>query len=266
MSKKVRWLLVSVVVLVATIGWTVYFSQSRLTPWHMKRMAEVREQLAVVHAEEQKAAQTHADKTEPPNAASPQQQNPAPQTTQPPSGAQPIPKELPNVFKVKFETSVGDFVVEIHKDWAPIGVERFAELLREGFYNDARFFRVVPNFVVQFGMAADPAVHAKWANKTIPDDPVKQQNRAGTITFAKTNSPNSRTTQLFINLKDNLPLDSMGFAPFGRVVEGMDVVKRINAEYGEQPNQGMIALRGNAYLQEQFPRLDYIKQVVYLGE
>jgi peptidyl-prolyl cis-trans isomerase A (cyclophilin A) len=164
-----------------------------------------------------------------------------------------------NVFKVKFECSNGTFVVEVHKDWAPLGAARFEELVKSGFFNNDRFFRVVPNFVVQFGLSGNPELDAKWHNNNIKDEPVKQSNTAGTITFAKSSMPNSRTTQIFINLKDNKPLDGMGFAPFGKVVEGMDVVRTINPQYGEAPDQGMIQSMGNAYLEKQFPKLDYIK-------
>ncbi len=164
-----------------------------------------------------------------------------------------------NVFKVKFECSNGNFVVECHKDWAPIGAARFEELVKGGFYNENRFFRVVPGFVVQFGLSGDPTVSAKWRESTIKDEPVKESNTVGTLTFAKSSLPNSRTTQLFINLVDNKRLDGMGFAPFAKVVEGMEVVKAISAKYGERPDQGLIQMQGNEYLKKQFPEMDYIK-------
>jgi len=170
------------------------------------------------------------------------------------------PATAPDVFKVKFECSNGDFVLEIHKDWAPIGVERFYEVCKEGVYNEARFFRVVPGFVVQWGIPSDPNVGAQWREANIKDDKPTQTNAPGTITFA-TSGPNSRTTQLFINYGDNGRLDGMGFAPFGKVVEGMDVVKAIYAQYGEEPNQGLIQSKGNAYLKSAFPKMDYIKTV-----
>ncbi|HWR35576.1 MAG TPA: peptidylprolyl isomerase, partial [Clostridia bacterium] len=153
-------------------------------------------------------------------------------------------------------------LVEVHRDWAPIGARRFEELVKAGYYNGARFFRVVPNFVVQFGLAADPAVTRKW-DKTIPDDPVLQTNRVGSLVFA-TAGPNTRTTQLFINLKSNQSLDDQGFAPFAMVVEGMDVVQNIYPGYGENPDQGQITARGNAYLTTAFPKLDYIKKATIL--
>jgi peptidyl-prolyl cis-trans isomerase A (cyclophilin A) len=147
--------------------------------------------------------------------------------------------------------------VEVTRAWAPLGADRLYNLVRHGFYDGARFFRVVPGFVVQFGLPGDPALGARWRMASIPDDPVLQHNTRGTLTFA-TAGPATRTTQLFINLGDNARLDAMGFSPLGRVVEGMDVVDRIYAAYGEQPDQGMIQMRGNAYLAAQFPRLDSI--------
>jgi peptidyl-prolyl cis-trans isomerase A (cyclophilin A) len=163
----------------------------------------------------------------------------------------------PEVYRVRFETSKGEFVVEVTRAWAPKGADRFYNLVRNGFYDGVRFFRVVPGFVVQFGINGDPRISARWRAARIEDDPVVQSNRRGTITFA-TAGPNSRTTQVFINYADNTNLDGQGFAPFGRVVQGMEVVDRINAEYGQSPNQAMIQQQGNAYLEAQFPRLDYI--------
>jgi peptidyl-prolyl cis-trans isomerase A (cyclophilin A) len=169
------------------------------------------------------------------------------------------PKEAAdaNTFRVRFETSKGPFTVEVHRDWAPVGAERFHQLVKDRYFDGARFFRVVPNFVIQFGIAGDPAKTKKW-DKRIKDDPVKRTNKTGAVVFA-TAGPNTRTTQLFINLRSNQFLDDQGFAPFGEVVEGMETVEKINAEYGEQPDQQAIERRGNAYLNENFPRLDYIK-------
>ena len=164
--------------------------------------------------------------------------------------------------KVRFETSKGNFVVEVHPDWAPLGAARFLELVKDGYYDGARFFRVVPNFVVQFGIAAKPAMTKKW-DKTIDDDPVKQTNRTGSIAFA-TEGPNTRTAQVFINLRSNQSLDGRGFAPFGIVTEGMDVVEKINDEYGEQPRQDLANKQGNTYLAAKFPRLDYIRKATVL--
>ena len=177
-----------------------------------------------------------------------------------PTGEQ-ATQTAPDEFKVRFETSAGTFVIDVTRDWSPRGADRFYSLIRIGFYDDQRFFRVIPNFVVQWGMSGDPEVSAAWQTARIKDDPVKESNVPGTITFAKTGAPNSRTTQLFINVGDNsASLDGQGFAPFGRVVEGMEVVGSFNAEYGSTPstNQSTIAERGNEFLNKNFPNLDYI--------
>ncbi len=165
----------------------------------------------------------------------------------------------PATYKAAFDTSAGAFVVEVHRDWAPKGADRFYNLVKNGFFDDTRFFRVVSNFMVQFGINGDPAVAAVWQKADLTDDPVKQSNKKGYITFA-TAGPNTRTTQVFINFKDNATLDRQGFAPFGTVISGMDVVEKINAQYGEQPNQGSIQSQGNAYLKAKFPKLDYVKK------
>ena len=167
-------------------------------------------------------------------------------------------EQAPDEFSVRLETSAGPVVIQVTRDWAPIGADRFYNLVRNGFYDGQRFFRVVPNFVVQWGLSGNPELNQVWHRAHILDDPVKQGNTRGRITYAKTNQPNTRTTQLFINLGDNANLDDMGFAPFGEVVEGMEVVDAINAEYGQQPSQGQIHGRGNTYLEENFPNLDYI--------
>lgn len=161
-------------------------------------------------------------------------------------------------LKARFETTKGPVVVEIRPDWAPLGAARFEQLVKDSYYDNAGFFRIVPGFVVQFGIAATPAMTKKW-DKAIKDDPVKQSNAYGSVTFA-TSGPNTRTAQLFINLRDNRMLDSQGFAPFGRVVEGMEVVEKLYAGYGENPDQDQITKRGNKYLEEKFPNLDYIKK------
>jgi len=173
--------------------------------------------------------------------------------------------QAPAAYKVKFDTSVGVFVVQVTREWAPHGADRFFNLVTNGFYNDARFFRAIPNFMVQFGINGDPAISAVWRNAQIPVDPVKQSNKRGYITYAMGASPSTRTTQVFINFRDNGNLDSMGFAPFGQVVEGMDVVDKISTVYGEGaprgkgPEQGRVQSEGNAYLIKSFPKLDYIK-------
>ena len=167
-------------------------------------------------------------------------------------------EKAPETYKVKFDTSKGPFVVEVRRAWAPIGADHFYNLVKSGFYNDVRFFRVVPNFMVQFGMSGDPKVQSAH-NTTIKDDPPKESNKRGYVTFAKTGAPNSRSTQVFINFKDNNFLDAQGFAPIGQIASGMDVVDKINAEYREQPNQNEIRASGNAYLTKEFPKLDYVK-------
>lgn len=166
--------------------------------------------------------------------------------------------QAPASYRVVFTTSKGPFTVEVHRDWAPKGADRFYELVKDGFYDGNRFFRIVPGFVVQWGIQGDPAVQAKWRDKTIADDPVMQSNKLGTITFA-TSGPNTRTTQLFINLADNASLDGQGFAPFGQVISGLNVVESLYSGYGEKPDQNQIQMQGNAYLQSQFPMLDYIE-------
>jgi len=171
----------------------------------------------------------------------------------------------PDVYRVKFETSRGDFEIEVTRAWAPRGADRFYNLVKNGWYDDNRFFRVVANFMVQFGINGDAAISKWWRNARIADDPVTQSNKRGMITFA-TSGVDSRTTQVFINFKDNAFLDPQGFAPFGRVVTGMDVVDRLNGEYGEAPSksQGTIQQQGNAFLQTSFPNLDYIKKASIL--
>ena len=164
---------------------------------------------------------------------------------------------------MEFTTTVngGDkFVVEVNRDYAPIGSDRFYELVQDGFYDEAGFFRVVPKFVVQFGLAADPAKTAKW-KKNLQDDPKHPEigNTKGTLTFA-TAGKNTRTTQLFINLGDNDFLDNMGFTPIGRVIQGLETVEAITSQYGEKPHQGQITAEGNKYLKKTFPKLDYISQ------
>ena len=167
----------------------------------------------------------------------------------------------PPVYKAAFDTSVGSFVIEVHREWAPKGADRFYNLVKNGFFDDVRFFRVISNFMVQFGINGSPTVSAIWRNPAVQlkDDPVKQSNKRGYITFA-TGGPNTRTTQVFINFKDNGFLDSQGFAPFGEVTTGMDVVEKITSQYGEKPNQGSIQSQGNVYLKAQFPKLDYVKK------
>jgi peptidyl-prolyl cis-trans isomerase A (cyclophilin A) len=172
------------------------------------------------------------------------------------------PKSLhataPAVFKAKFTTSAGDFVVEVHRDWAPLGADRFYNLVRNGYYNNAAFFRVITGFVAQFGLSANPAVNKAWKEATLKDDPVTQSNKRGTLVFADA-GPNTRTTQLFINFADNSRLDAKGFAPFGTVTDGMDAVDKIFPGYRDQPDQDQITEKGDAYLKANFPYIDRVK-------
>ncbi len=169
-----------------------------------------------------------------------------------------LTEKAPETFKAQFDTTKGKIVIEVTRSLSPNGADRFYNLVRSGYFKDTAFFRVIPGFMCQFGIHGDPAVSAKWRDANIGDDPVKGSNARGTITFA-TAGPNTRTTQLFINFGNNAGLDGQGFSPFGKVVDGMDVVDKINGEYGESPNQGRIQMEGNAYLKKQFPNLDYIK-------
>ena len=195
-----------------------------------------------------------ADNKEHPSSASPGFTDPAILTA-----------KAPETFKAQFDTTKGKFTIEVTRSLAPNGADRFYNLARSGYFTDVAFFRVVPGFMCQFGIHGDPSVSAKWREAAIPDDPVKGRNTRGTITFA-TAGPNTRTTQLFINFGNNINLDGMGFSPFGKVTEGMDVVDKIYGEYGDAPqfgghgpDQGRIQSEGNAYLKKEFPNLDYIK-------
>jgi peptidyl-prolyl cis-trans isomerase A (cyclophilin A) len=168
--------------------------------------------------------------------------------------------QAPSVYRVNWETSKGPVVLEVNREWAPRAADRFYMLTKRGFYDQARFFRVAPGFVVQFGLNAKPEETAKWSQATMTDDPVVQSNLRGTLAFAAA-GPDTRTTQVFINLVNNASkLDGQGFAVFGRVVKGMELVEAINAEYGERPDQQKITLGGNAYLLKEFPKLDYIQK------
>jgi len=171
--------------------------------------------------------------------------------------------KAPDAFKVEFATTAGNFTIEVTRDWAPLGADRFYNLVTNNYFDDGAFFRVVPKFIVQFGLNADPAVNRTWRMANLKDDPVKQSNKPGYLTFA-TAGPNTRTTQLFINFGNNAFLDSQGFAPFGQVVSGMDVVQKLFAGYGEQPDQGSIHAQGKTYLDQKFPKLDTIKSTTVL--
>ena len=175
------------------------------------------------------------------------------------AGAQkPANQTAPETFRVNLDTSKGLVVIEVTRANAPNGADHFYNLVKAKYYDGARFFRVVPNFMAQFGLAADPAVTKTW-DVPIQDDPVKTSNVRGAVTFAQTSAPNSRSTQLFINFGSNAFLDGQRFAPFGTVVSGMENVDQIYAGYGERPDQGRITDEGNTYLQKEFPNLDYIK-------
>ena len=178
-------------------------------------------------------------------------------------------QKAPDIYRAKFTTTQGDFVIEVTRAWAPLGADRFYNLVKYGFFTDASLFRVLPHFVVQFGINSKPALAKVWDNAKIKDDPVTQSNVTGNVTFA-TAGPNTRTTQVFINLADNARLDGMGFSPFGKVAAGMDVVEKFYSGYGEGapmgngPDQGRITNEGKAYIEKEFPKLDTIKTAVIL--
>jgi peptidyl-prolyl cis-trans isomerase A (cyclophilin A) len=174
-------------------------------------------------------------------------------------------EQAPATYKAKFDTSKGVFVVDVRREWAPNGADRFYNLVKNGFYDNVRFFRVISGFMVQFGINGDPKVSSVWREARIRDDAVKQSNKRGYITFA-TAGPNTRTTQVFINFGDNAGLDAQGFSPFGQVSSGMNIVDSLNSEYGEGaprgrgPDQGRLQQEGNAYLTKDFSRMDFVKK------
>jgi peptidyl-prolyl cis-trans isomerase A (cyclophilin A) len=173
-----------------------------------------------------------------------------------------LTEKAPETFKAKFDTSKGVIVIEVHRDWAPLGADRFYNLVKNGFYDGCRFFRVLDGFMAQVGMNGDPSIQRVWGNANFRDDPVKGSNKRGYVTFAKASAPNSRSTQFFINYGDNSRLDADGFAPFGQVVTGMDLVDMLYKGYGSSnvPDQGRITAEGNAYLMKEYPKLDFIKK------
>ena len=202
-------------------------------------------------------------KNEKTNTPTPDDERPSPdeeETTEVTDGR---PNQAPDQYTVELDTTKGPILIEVHRDWSPHGADRFYELVRNGYYNDVAFFRVVDGFMAQVGINGDPALNAKWREDRIPDDPVKGSNTPGTVSFA-TSGPNSRTTQFFINLVDNSRLDGMGFSPFGKVKD-MTTVEALYAGYGEGaprgrgPSQALLQSQGNAYLKDNFPKLDYIK-------
>jgi peptidyl-prolyl cis-trans isomerase A (cyclophilin A) len=194
---------------------------------------------------------------------------PAPAAAAPLTDPSKFNEKAPEGFKIKFTTTKGDVIIQVSRALSPNGADRFYNLVKGGFFTDIAFFRVIPGFMGQFGIHGDPAVAAAWRGAKIEDDKVKGSNIRGAITFAMA-GPNTRTTQFFINLANNPNLDGSGFSPFGKVIEGMDVIDKINGEYGEGapngrgPEQGRVQAEGNAYLQKDFPRLDYIKSASVL--
>lgn len=176
-------------------------------------------------------------------------------------------EKAPDSFRARFETTKGDVVFECTRAWAPNGVDRFYNLVKIGFFDDVALFRVAKGFVVQWGIHGDPKVAAAWRDANLPPDPVKQSNTRGMLTYAMAGSPNTRSTQLFINYGNNAGLDAQGFAPICKVAEGMEIADAFNGEYGEQVTgkQGDIEAKGNAYLREAWPRLDYIKTATIVG-
>ncbi len=173
-----------------------------------------------------------------------------------------VNRDAPAEFKVKFSTTRGDFVVQVTRDWAPRGADRFYNLVKNGYFDEVRFFRVIRQprpFMAQFGIHGNPRVSAVWRDANLEDESVKQSNTRGMLSYAKASMPNSRSTQIFINYGDNSMLDRQGFSPFGKVVEGMEVVDQLHAGYGESPNQERIQMEGNDYLKHYFPNLDFIK-------
>jgi len=182
-----------------------------------------------------------------------------------PAAKKPLPPPIPAEYKVKLETTKGDVIIQVHRDWAPLGADHFYQLVTKGYYDNNAFFRAMKDFMVQFGMNGDPKVTARWNNVPIKDDPRKMPNKPGAVTFAQTSMPNSRTTHIFINLNDNSDaLDGMGFTPFGEVVSGMENVNKLYTGYGDAPPNGSgpdqeaLTHGGNAYLKKDFPNLDYI--------
>jgi len=256
-----------VIVIAGIVGVRTAFQQTIKTEAELAEAAETEKKLA----EAAEISKTEAAKAETPKTgaetetATPALDEAASEPTPQPTsleGYEVIPwtETAPEIFRVKFDTTAGPFVVECSTKWSEEGSKRFFELCKMGFFNDSGFFRVVPGFVVQFGLAADPKMTAQFTNKNLRDEPKRASNTKGKITFA-TSGPNTRTTQLFINYGDNSNLDDMGFTPFGEVVYGMENVEKITAEYGEQPDQSMIKHEGTAYLNRDFPNLDMITTV-----
>jgi peptidyl-prolyl cis-trans isomerase A (cyclophilin A) len=213
------------------------------------------------------AAQTSTPKpaAKPPATAAPKPAAPAAAAPKAPNrllNPAALTAKAPEMFKVKFDTTKGPVVILLHRDWAPKGVDRFYNMTRNGFFTGARFFRVIPNFMAQFGINGDPAVNDAWEKARLTDDPPNgKSNVRGILTYGTTGQPNSRGTQLFINYKDNSYLDKQGFVPIGEVVEGMELVDMLYADYGAAPQneQGTLVSQGNKFMQSKYPKLDYIK-------
>lgn len=255
MNKSQLVTLIIVAVFVALLVGINSIEPSRVSARQQQEAAKAAAQIAEAEAAE---AKTHAATQE----LSAEQM----QMAQQPGPSADTPASM-DPYQVEFICSNGSFVLEIHPEWAPIGAEQFRKIIEAGIYNEARFFRVVPEFVVQWGIPGDPELAKTWGERTIKGEPVKTKNERGTITYAMlSNNLDSRTTQVYINLVDNTRrLDHLGFAPIGKVVKGMEVIDAINAEYGQDPDQSMIESRGNAYLKEYFPKLDYIKEAKFLN-
>ena len=254
----VRKLTTLAVVALALVGMTVlnmYWEPQRITAAQDEAAREAAEKLAQAKQAQQQAAAT----------AEGQAEEAAGDGEAVLEDMADWPEKTPDSFRVAFETTMGTFEVECNRAWSPNGADRFYELVRKGYYDGNRFFRVVKEprpFVVQFGINGSPEVSKKWVNKMIKDDPVMQSNTEGYVTFAKSSQPNSRTTQIFINLTNNSSLDRDGFAPFAKVVKGLEVVKSLNGQYGERPTQtqSQIHRYGNEFLDQQFPGLDYVRK------
>ncbi len=182
-------------------------------------------------------------------------------STSQPTGAQLTDEKAPPTFRARFETSQGPFIIEVHREWAPLASDRFYTLVKRRFYDEVRFFRVLNGFMAQFGLSGDPKLQAEYASAGLKDEPATQSNLRGFVTFAKESMPNTRYTMVFINFKDNSYLDADGFAPFGQVVAGMEIVDKLYSGYGRQnvPDQRRIKIDGNAYLTAEYPMLDFIK-------
>lgn len=266
MKKAIPYLAVIGVAVVALYA-VYHFRTTRLLPQQVEEMRQAQDRLAA--AEQAEHDHDHADGDHHHDGeTSPSQDSAGASTQEVKLNAYPpeqLPDEAPDRFQVAFECSNGVFVVECRRDWAPNGVARFYELVKMGFYDDIRVFRVVPGFVAQFGISNDPALNSKWMESNISDDPVTQSNTRGKLTFAAGGQPNSRSTQLFVNLTSspqNTRLDGMGFAPIGEVVYGMETVDGFYAGYQDEPTpyQQQIAEIGNSFLDQRYPELDSIKR------